>query len=62
MHIGDFSISVRDIYVKLSDQCGIYLFYTDIKIYKQMAFVCSAVCNETEMIQNLIYLLQSSDL
>lgn len=53
-HTGDFNVSVADINVKLSDQCGIYLSYTDINVYKQMAFVCNAVCNEIEMIHNLI--------
>lgn len=51
---GDFDILVADINVKLSDQCGIYLSCTDINVYKQMAFVRNAVCNETETIHNLI--------
>lgn len=45
---GDFNISAADIDVKLSDQCGIFLSYTDINVYKQMAFVCNTVCNETD--------------
>lgn len=53
-HTEHFSNSVTDINVKLSDHCGIYLSYADINVYKQMVFVCNRVCNETEMIHDLI--------
>lgn len=40
--------------VKLSDQCGIYLSYSDINVQKLMAFVYQAVCKASEMIHNVI--------